>query len=117
MPERSTVASPVLHDLRALLARLRAEGELVEIDASVDPHLEAAEIHRRVIAGGGPALLFRRPAPDPALRALTSGERLALVSGGEAVTGAPPPRAEQYDARLVTNLFGTARRVELAFGR
>jgi UbiD family decarboxylase len=43
-----------------------------------------AEIHRRVIAAGGPALLFTN----------VTGSRF----------------------RLVTNLFGTARRAELAFG-
>lgn len=73
-----------LADLRALLDVLRREGELVEIDTEVDPDLEAAEVHRRVIAAGGPALLFRR------------------------IKGASFP--------LVTNLFGTKRRVELAFG-
>ena len=71
-------------DLRSLLATLRSQGELVEIEAPVDPDLEAAEIHRRVIAAGGPALLFRN------------------------VRGADFP--------LVTNLFGTERRVDLAFG-
>ncbi len=70
--------------LRSFLAALRAEGELVEVDAPVDPRLEAAEIHRRVIAAGGPALLFRR------------------------VGDSPFP--------VVTNLFGTAKRVEMAFG-
>ena len=54
------------------------------MEAAVDSHLEAAEIHRRVIAAGGPALLFND------------------------VTGS--------DFRLVTNLFGTARRAERAFG-
>ncbi len=78
------MTSPLL-DLRALLALLRHEGELLEIDTEVDPDLEAAEVHRRVIAAGGPALLFRR------------------------VKGSPWP--------AVTNLFGTARRVELAFGK
>jgi UbiD family decarboxylase len=73
-----------LTDLRTFLAVLRQHGELVEIDAEVDPDLEAAEIHRRVIAAGGPALLFRR------------------------VKGSPWP--------AVTNLFGTQRRVQLAFG-
>ena len=63
---------------------LRAERELVEVDAEVDPVLELAEVHRRVIAAGGPALLFKR------------------------VKGSPFP--------VVTNLFGTRRRVELAFG-
>jgi UbiD family decarboxylase len=74
-----------LTDLRGYLAILRQQGELVEIGAPVDPYLEAAEIHRRVIAAGGPALLFR------------------------SLNGAAFP--------AVTNLFGTRKRVELAFGR
>ena len=74
-----------LADLRQYLDLLRREGELVEITAEVDPRLEAAEVHRRVIAAGGPALLFRRI------------------------------RGSEFPA--VTNLFGSARRVELAFGR
>ncbi|MGH9383920.1 MAG: UbiD family decarboxylase [Vicinamibacterales bacterium] len=71
-------------DLRSFLDRLRRDRDLVEITVPVDPALEAAEIHRRVIAAGGPALLFTN------------------------VKGAAFP--------LVTNLFGTARRAELAFG-
>ena len=72
-------------DLRLFLDQLRRDRDLVEIAAPVDPVLEAAEIHRRVIAAGGPALLFTK------------------------VKGAGFP--------LVTNLFGTARRAELAFGQ
>ncbi len=72
-------------DLRAFLDALRAAGDLRVVDAPVDARLEAAEIHRRVIAAGGPALLFTN------------------------VKGADFP--------LVTNLFGTARRAEMAFGR
>jgi UbiD family decarboxylase len=45
-------------DLRAFLDRLRADRDLVHVDAPVDANQEAAEIHRRVIAAGGPALLF-----------------------------------------------------------
>jgi UbiD family decarboxylase len=71
-------------DLRLFINQLRRDRDLVEIDAPVDPALEAAEIHRRVIAAGGPALLFTN------------------------VKGADFP--------LVTNLFGTPRRAELAFG-
>jgi len=76
--------SETFPDLRALLDRLRRDGDLVDVEVPVDPHLEVAEIHRRVIAAGGPALLFHRPGSSP--------------------------------FRLVTNLFGTARRAELAFG-
>ena len=71
-------------DLRAFLAQLERDGSLVTVDAPVDPRLEVAEIHRRVIAAGGPALLFTN------------------VKGSR--------------HRLVTNLFGTAGRAELAFG-
>ncbi|WP_028776813.1 UbiD family decarboxylase [Shimazuella kribbensis] len=71
-------------NLRSFLKQLRREGELHTIDASVDPYLELAEIHRRVIDQGGPALLFTN------------------------VKGSAFP--------VVTNLFGTSRRVELAFG-
>ncbi|HEY8020222.1 MAG TPA: UbiD family decarboxylase domain-containing protein, partial [Thermoanaerobaculia bacterium] len=78
------VLSAGFPDLRAFLARLRADGDLAVVEAPVDARLEAAEIHRRVIAAGGPALLFTR------------------------VRGAELP--------LATNLFGTARRAELAFG-
>ncbi len=48
-----------LLDLRSFLERLRQRQDLVEVHAAVDTDLEAAEIHRRVIAAGGPALLFR----------------------------------------------------------
>jgi UbiD family decarboxylase len=65
------------------------------VEATVDRHLEVAEIHRRVIAAGGPALLFTNAGSrDPG-----SG-----IQGGTS------------RFRLVTNLFGTARRAELAFG-
>jgi len=71
-------------DLREFLGALRSAGELRVVTAPVDPRLEIAEIHRRVIAAGGPALLFERPIGS--------------------------------DFPLVTNLFGTRGRAEMAFG-
>jgi UbiD family decarboxylase len=71
-------------NLRTFLDLLNRENEIIRIAVEVDPYLEAAEIHRRIIDQGGPALLFER------------------------VKGSPYP--------VVTNLFGTARRIELAFG-
>lgn len=49
-----------LHDLRSYLDLLKKEGDLLVIDEEVDPYLEIAEIHRRVIANDGPALLFTK---------------------------------------------------------
>ncbi len=75
----------VLKDLRAYIDVLKREGEVIFIDDPVDPFLEIAEIHRRVIEKGGPALFFKN------------------------VQGSSFP--------VVTNLFGTERRIELAFGK
>src|SRR5205085_408173 len=71
-------------NLRSFLDLLRRENDLLTIDAEVDPYLELAEIHRRVIQESGPALLFKR----------VKGSRFPVV----------------------TNLFGTPQRIELAFG-
>jgi 4-hydroxy-3-polyprenylbenzoate decarboxylase len=48
-------------DLRAWIALLEREGELVRIGAEVDPDLEITEINDRVVKSGGPALLFEHP--------------------------------------------------------
>ncbi len=74
-----------LIDLRSFLDLLRRENELLVIDEEVDPHLEIAEIHRRIIARGGPALLFTK--------------------------------VKNSQFPVTTNLFGTARRMDLAFGK
>ena len=71
-------------NLRTFLDLLYRENEITTIEAEVDPYLEVAEIHRRVIERGGPALLFKR----------VKGSRFPVV----------------------TNLFGTRRRIDLAFG-
>jgi UbiD family decarboxylase len=74
----------MIKDLRSYINILRKESDLLEIDVEVDPYLEIAEIHRRVIAQGGPALLFNK----------VKGSRFPVA----------------------TNLFGTARRMEISFG-
>lgn len=70
--------------MREFLEVLKRDNDLAVIEAPVDPYLELAEIHRRVIEQEGPALLFTN------------------------VKGSPFP--------VVTNLFGTDRRVDTAFG-
>ncbi|MBS0202917.1 MAG: UbiD family decarboxylase [Planctomycetes bacterium] len=44
--------------LQECVQDLQRHKRLVRIEAEIDPHLEAAEIQRRVYAAGGPALLF-----------------------------------------------------------
>lgn len=73
-----------MHNLHQFIDLLRRENELVIVDAPVSSDLELAEIHRRVIAFGGPALLFTN--------------------------------VEDADFPCTTNLFGTKKRVDLAFG-
>src|SRR6266516_690754 len=48
-------------DLRDWIALLERAGELVRVEAEVDPHLEVTEIVDRTVKSGGPALLFERP--------------------------------------------------------
>ncbi|HEY7731977.1 MAG TPA: hypothetical protein VH950_13940, partial [Gaiellaceae bacterium] len=54
------MASPA-SDLRAWIALLEREGELVRVGAEVDPDLEITEIVDRTVKAKGPALLFERP--------------------------------------------------------
>ncbi|MCA1622329.1 MAG: UbiD family decarboxylase [Acidobacteria bacterium] len=72
-------------NLRSFIKTLREENDLIEIEAEVDPYLELAEIHRRVIEKQGAALLFKN------------------------IKGSKYP--------VITNLFGTAKRIEIGFGK
>jgi len=72
-------------NLRSFIETLKKENDMVEIEAEVDPYLEIAEIHRRVIDEQGKALLFKQ----------VKGSKYSVV----------------------TNLFGTAKRIDLAFGK
>ena len=47
--------------LRKCVDDSQRNGHLIEITDPVDPHLEMAEIQRRVYASGGPAILFSNP--------------------------------------------------------
>lgn len=76
-------------DLREFLDYLRAQGELVEVTAEVDPVLEVTEICDRVLRAGGPALLFTRPRGSdiPLLGNLFgTPERVAMGMGESSVS-------------------------------
>lgn len=72
-------------DLRSFIDRLRRDGDLARVEVPVDPVLEVAEIHRRVIAAGGPALLFTnvKGAAFPLVTNLFGTSRRAALAFGE----------------------------------
>ena len=72
-------------NLRSFIDTLRRENEIVDVSVEVDPCLEIAEIHRRVIKERGKALFFRK--------------------------------IKNSNFPVVTNLFGTEKRIDLAFGK
>ncbi|AXS40741.1 UbiD family decarboxylase [Breoghania sp. L-A4] len=80
---------PDFPDLPAFLAFLEARQDVCPIASAVSVRLEATEIHRRVIADGGPVLRFDQPVGD----------------GGATFT-----------RPLFTNLFGTRERVAAGLG-
>ena len=45
-------------NLRQCVTDLEKNKHLIRIDVEVDPHLEAAAIHRRVFQANGPAIFF-----------------------------------------------------------
>ena len=79
---------PPFPDLSAFLAYLDSKGGVRTIAAPVDMNLEITEVHRRVIAAGGPVLRFER----------------AIAAGGPSALA------------VVANLFGTRERVAAGLG-
>jgi len=76
--------------LRDFIARLEAEDRLVRVSAPVSPVLEMTEIQTRLLAEGGPAVLFEN-----------------VVR----------PDGRRYDMPVLVNLFGTVERVAWGMDR
>ena len=76
--------------LRDFIARLEAEDRLVRVSAPVSPVLEMTEIQTRLLAEGGPAVLF---------------ENVVRHDG------------TRYDMPVLVNLFGTVERVAWGMDR
>src|SRR5690606_40581316 len=72
--------------LREFIDKLEAAGELVRVSAPVSSVLEMTEIQRRLLARGGPAVLFERP----------------IRADGQIA-----------DMPALANLFGTVKRVAM----
>lgn len=76
-------------DLREFIAELEKRGDLVRVNAEVDPNLEMTEIADRTLRAGGPALLFENPKgyDTPVLANLFGTEqRVALGMGKEDIS-------------------------------
>ncbi|HJU17926.1 MAG TPA: UbiD family decarboxylase [Stellaceae bacterium] len=76
--------------LRDFIGRLAASGRLQRVAAPVSPYLEMTEIGTRLLAEGGPAVLF---------------ENVVRADGG------------RYDMPVLSNLFGTVERVAWGMDR
>ncbi|MBW7850548.1 MAG: UbiD family decarboxylase [Rhodospirillales bacterium] len=76
--------------LRDFVQRLEQAGRLVRVTAPVSPHLEMTEIQTRLLAEGGPAVLF---------------ENVVRPDGG------------RYEMPVLVNLFGTVERVAWGMDR
>ncbi len=76
-------------DLPSFISRLETMGLLRRIERPTSVVHEITEIHRKVLASGGPALLFEKP--------VTASGRIA-------------------DMPVLVNLFGTRERIALALG-
>ncbi len=76
--------------LRDFIARLETAGQLVRVKEPVSPVLEMTEIQTRLLAEGGPAVLF---------------ENVVRADG------------RRYDMPVLVNLFGTVKRVAWGMDR
>lgn len=81
---------PSYKSLRDFMAHLEKKGRLVRVSEPVSPALEVTEIQTRLIAEGGPAVLFENVVDE-------NGKR--------------------YDSPMLVNLFGTVERVAWGMGR
>jgi len=76
--------------LREFIARLEKAGDLVRVSEPVSTELEMTEIQTRLLAEGGPAVLFENPVN---------------------------PDGSQAEMPVLVNLFGTVERVAKGMGR
>ncbi|WP_334128144.1 UbiD family decarboxylase [Sneathiella sp.] len=76
--------------LRDFMARLEKEGKLVRVKEPVSTDLEMTEIQTRLLAEGGPAVLFENPVNE---------------------------RGERSEMPVLVNLFGTVDRVAMGMNR
>jgi len=78
------------NSLRDFMQHLESEGALVRVQTPVSPKLEVTEIQTRLLAEGGPAVLFEN-----------------VIDTGD----------KSYNMPMLVNLFGTTERVAMGMGQ
>src|ERR1700712_5685466 len=118
MPERlrspSNIGGMAYESLGAFVRALRQAGELVTVEAAVDPRLEIAEITDRVVKAGGPALLFTnvRGSRFPVLtNQFGTEKRAALAVGARSLREAEDRLRRTIDLALPPTLGGKLGRL------
>jgi 4-hydroxybenzoate decarboxylase subunit C len=84
-----------MKNTRTFIEALRRERDVIDIEVEVDPHLELAEIHRRVIAENGKVLVFKKVKGSPfpvATNMFGNVRRIDIAMG---------PKPEVFVKRLV----------------
>jgi 4-hydroxy-3-polyprenylbenzoate decarboxylase len=101
--------------LREFMSLLEADGDLKRVSKPVSTHLEMTEIQTRLLAKGGPAVLFENPVHEDG----RAGEMPALVNlfgtverVARAVTLGGEPRRTAKDLREVGELLAFLRQPE-----
>ena len=110
--------------LRDFIQELEKQGELVRVSEPVSTHLEMTEIGTRLIAEGGPAVLFENVIQESGVRSQESEELK-----GEASRPSEPSaratarhrsdssRARGANHKVLINLFGTVKRVAMGMNQ
>jgi len=99
--------------LRDFIAELEKTGNLKRVKTPISTHLEMTEIGTRLIANGGPAVLFENPVRDLESRNLESG-----IREDKNFTSSPIPDSRIPNSiPVLINLFGTVERVAMGMGK
>ena len=106
--------------LREFIARLESAGELIRVSEPVAVKLEMTEIQTRLLAEGGPAVLFEKPvmddgsvSPMPVLVNLFGTvERVARGVTANFAGGTPVERTKARDLREVGEALAFLRQPE-----
>ncbi|MDG1286805.1 MAG: UbiD family decarboxylase [Rickettsiales bacterium] len=101
--------------LRDFLKTLEKQGELVRVTEPVSTHLEMTEIGTRLIAEGGPAVLFENVIHEPHFSEESSPSEPSVRETARHVSDSS--RNSGRNHQVLINLFGTVKRVAMGMNQ